>query len=65
MANGVSRNQRVIALFEGLICVVRGEPGTVDLRTQGHVNGASICRDAVYRFRMNRHDSRIKNVGAV
>jgi len=65
MVNGVGRNQGAIALFEGLICIVLRKPGTVDPRTQGHIDGAPVSGDIIYGLRLHRHYSGVVNIGAV
>jgi len=65
MANGVGRNQRAIALFEGRICVILRKPGTVDLRTQGHIDGAPVSGDINYGLRLHGHYSGVVNIGGV
>lgn len=65
MAKGVGRNQRAIALFEGLKCVVLREPGTVNPRTQGHVDGATVSGDIIYGLRLHRHYSGVVNIRAM
>jgi hypothetical protein len=48
MANGVDRNQRSVALFEGLIRVAVRHPGSADPGIEPHINRAPIGWNIIY-----------------
>ena len=49
----------------GFIGVIDGGPGTVDLRAEGHVNGAAVGGNIVHGLGVHGDSTRVVNAGAV
>jgi hypothetical protein len=51
--------------LESLICIIVNDPGTVDLRAQSYINGASISGNIVHGCRPHSYLTGIVDISAV
>ena len=61
---GIQRNSASGSLFS-FIGVIDGGPGTVDLRAEGHVNGAAVGGNIAHGLGMSGGRTGIINAGAM